>query len=156
MYLPVECGYENGPIENLQPAIAAAGIVICQLAKRHRAAFRFFSFVLFLLILRETNFGKTLFYPDPEHPGGIPPPVGGTKQPSFPKTPSFRLKNGPSFSKTASSSLSQNTPFFLKKEGGGGSLLPHRPPLLHVQRAAAGVDGDGAAGGEGDMGEALF
>ena len=68
IYLPVECGYENGPIDNLQLALAGAGIVICWLAKRHKAVFRFFSFILFLLMLRETNFGKTLFYPDPEHP----------------------------------------------------------------------------------------
>ncbi|MBQ7208644.1 MAG: hypothetical protein IJS01_12675 [Lentisphaeria bacterium] len=68
-YLPVEWGYENGPIENLQLALAGAGIVACWLAKRHKPAFRFFSFILFLLMLRETNFGKTIFYPDPEHPG---------------------------------------------------------------------------------------
>ena len=68
MYLPVEYGYENGLIENLQLALAGAGIVVCWTAKRHKAVFRFFSFILFLLMLRETNFGKTLFYPDPEHP----------------------------------------------------------------------------------------
>ena len=67
-YLPVEWGYENGPLENLQLLLALAGIVFCWLVRRHKALFRFFSFFLFLMMLRETNFGKTLFYPDPEHP----------------------------------------------------------------------------------------
>ncbi|MBQ9501521.1 MAG: hypothetical protein IJU70_05130, partial [Lentisphaeria bacterium] len=68
IFLPVEWGYETGPLENLQLLLSFIGIVFCWRVRRHKAAFRFFSFLLFLMMLRETNFGKTLFYPDPEHP----------------------------------------------------------------------------------------
>ena len=67
-YAPEEVGYENGIIENTQMFVLFAGVVLCFFAKKNRAFFRFLAAIIFILCLRETNFGKTIFYPDPEIP----------------------------------------------------------------------------------------
>ena len=68
MFCPVEYGYENGVVENTQMVMLFIGMVLCFFAKKNRAFFRLLSAFIFILILRETNFGKTVFYPDPEVP----------------------------------------------------------------------------------------
>ena len=67
-YCPVEYGYENGVVENTQMVLLFIGMVLCWFAKKNRVFFRLLSSFIFILILRETNFGKTVFYPDPEVP----------------------------------------------------------------------------------------
>ena len=67
-YLPIECGYENGLVENTQMVLLFLAMIFCWKAKHNRALFCFFSAIIFILALRETNFGKTLFYPDPVRP----------------------------------------------------------------------------------------
>ena len=68
IYCPVEYGYENGVVENTQMLLLFIGLVLCWFARKNKAFFRFFSAVIFILMLRETNFGKTLFYPHPTIP----------------------------------------------------------------------------------------
>lgn len=67
-YLPMEYGYENSYVENTQMVCLFLAIVFCWRAKHNKCLFRFLSAIIFILALRETNFGKTLFYPDPVHP----------------------------------------------------------------------------------------
>ncbi len=68
LYLPVEQGYETGIVENAQLAILLTGIGFCFAARREKALFKVIAAILFLMALREVNFGKVLFYPDPVQP----------------------------------------------------------------------------------------
>ncbi len=68
MFLPVSCGYETGIVESTQLAVLALGIVFCCKSKYQRPLFYVAAAILFVMILRETNFGKTIFYPDPVRP----------------------------------------------------------------------------------------
>ena len=68
MFLPVECGYETGIVENTQLAVLVIGIIFCAKSKYQRAMFYVVAAILLVMILRETNFGKTVFYPDPDRP----------------------------------------------------------------------------------------
>ena len=65
IYLPQKYGYENGLLENIQMAVLFIMIYLCISAKVNRNLFRFASLVLFLLIIREVNCGRTLFFPIP-------------------------------------------------------------------------------------------
>ena len=67
-FLPVEFGYENELVENLQLIALFAAMIRCITTKHNRPLFRLISLLLFVMMLRETNFGKTLFYPDPVNP----------------------------------------------------------------------------------------
>ena len=64
-YLPVECGYENGVVENMQLAALALGVFFCLRARNHRTFFVFVAMVLLIMILREVNCGRTLFFAKP-------------------------------------------------------------------------------------------
>lgn len=64
--LPVECGYENGLVENTQMAVLLLGIVFALTAKDHREVCIFAVFVLVLLLSREMNTGRTVFFPKDE------------------------------------------------------------------------------------------
>ena len=68
MFLPVECGYETGIVEMTQLAVIGIGMVFCIRSKYQRELFYVAAAVLFVMLLRETNFGKTVFYPDPVRP----------------------------------------------------------------------------------------
>ncbi len=72
LILPVEAGYENAWIENAQLAALLLCMAVCFFGKIRRSRyFPMFIFVLlifFSLAVRETNTGKTLFYPDPLRP----------------------------------------------------------------------------------------
>ena len=68
MFLPVECGYETGIVENTQLVVLAIGIIFCVKSKYQRPMFYVVAAILLVMILRETNFGKTVFYPDPDRP----------------------------------------------------------------------------------------
>lgn len=62
VYLPVECGYENGVVENVQMAVLALGVYFCLRAGNHRQFFVVVALVLVILMLREVNCGRTLFF----------------------------------------------------------------------------------------------
>lgn len=68
MFLPESCGYETGIVENTQLVVLAIGIVFCCRSKYQRQLFYVAAAILFVMMLRETNFGKTIFYPDPVRP----------------------------------------------------------------------------------------
>ena len=65
MYLPPQFGYENGVLENIQMLVLFIGTYLCFSAKTDKKFFIFAGLVLSILILREVNCGRTLFFPIP-------------------------------------------------------------------------------------------
>lgn len=65
VYLPVECCYENGAVENVQMAVLALGACFCLRAGNHRRFFVVMALVMVMLMLREVNCGRTLFLAKP-------------------------------------------------------------------------------------------
>ena len=58
-------GYENGLLENIQMAILLFGCWLGISSKTDKKFFYFVSLVLGILIIREVNCGRTLFFPIP-------------------------------------------------------------------------------------------
>lgn len=52
---------ENGIVENLQIVILVVAFIICITAKQDKSLFVFCGLVVLLLIMRETNFGRSYF-----------------------------------------------------------------------------------------------
>ena len=65
MYLPQKYGYENGLLENIQMIVLFIMVYLCLTAKVNVKLFRFVALFLLLLIIREVNCGRTLFFPIP-------------------------------------------------------------------------------------------
>ena len=65
MYMPQEFGYENGLIENIQMGTLFVIMYLCLTAKTNINLFRFAALALTLIIIREVNCGRTLFFPIP-------------------------------------------------------------------------------------------
>ncbi len=65
MYMPQKYGYENGLLENIQMAVLFICVYLCLSAKVNKKLFKFAALVLTLLIIREVNCGRTLFFPIP-------------------------------------------------------------------------------------------
>ena len=65
MFLPPQYGYENGLLENLQMLVLFFGIYLCFSSKVDKKFFIFAGLVLTILVLREVNCGRTLFFPIP-------------------------------------------------------------------------------------------
>ena len=65
IFLPEKFGYENGLIENLQLLFLFAGIFFALRAKTDKKFFYFVALVLGILIIREVNCGRTIFFPIP-------------------------------------------------------------------------------------------
>lgn len=65
MFLPEKCGYENGLLENIQLAILFLGIYFALRPKVDKKFFAFVAMVLGILIIREVNCGRTIFFPIP-------------------------------------------------------------------------------------------
>ena len=65
-FLPQTWGYENGVIENIQMAVLFFMVYICFTSKINKPLFNFFILVLSILIIREVNCGRTLFFPIPD------------------------------------------------------------------------------------------
>ncbi len=61
--LPQNYGYENGLIENMQMAVLFGIGYMCLFAKYNKRVFKFAALALLILILREVNLGRTLFFP---------------------------------------------------------------------------------------------
>ena len=64
-YMPLQFGWENGPLENLQMLVLFAGMIIAFRAKENKKFFNFAALVLIILALREVNCGRTIFFPIP-------------------------------------------------------------------------------------------
>lgn len=65
LFLPEKFGYENGLLENLQIFVLFVGLYLSFSAKTDKKFFIFIGLVLTILILREINCGRTLFFPVP-------------------------------------------------------------------------------------------
>ncbi len=65
MFLPERCGFENGIIENIQLAVLFLGIFFAVRPKVDKKFFIFVAMVLGILIIREVNCGRTIFFPIP-------------------------------------------------------------------------------------------
>ena len=66
MFLPEQYGYENGLLENLQMVVLFLGVYLAVKSKVNKQFFYFAAMVLVILILREVNCGRTLFFPVPD------------------------------------------------------------------------------------------
>ncbi|MBR1775486.1 hypothetical protein IJ750_00225 [bacterium] len=65
MYLPAEYGYENGLLENMQMIFLFGACIMGFCVKKNKKFFKFVSLVIIILMLREINCGRTLFFPIP-------------------------------------------------------------------------------------------
>lgn len=63
MYMPQEFGFENGLIENIQMTVLFITVFLCASAKQNKKFLRFCILFLSILIIREVNCGRTLFFP---------------------------------------------------------------------------------------------
>ena len=66
MYFPEEFGYENGVLENIQMVFLFVGLFLAFNAKIHKKFFIFAGLVITILMLREINCGRTLFFAIPD------------------------------------------------------------------------------------------
>ena len=64
--MPQTWGYENGVLENIQMAVLFFMVWICCTSKINKPLFKFIILVLSILIIREVNCGRTLFFPIPD------------------------------------------------------------------------------------------
>ncbi len=65
MFLPERFGYENGLLENIQMFCLFTGLYFAFTARTEKKFFIFAGLVLTILMLREVNCGRTLFFPIP-------------------------------------------------------------------------------------------
>ena len=65
MFMPQEFGFENGLLENIQMAVLFLVVYLCATAKYNKGFFHFAILILSILIIREVNCGRTLFFPIP-------------------------------------------------------------------------------------------
>ena len=63
--LPEKYGYENGLIENTQVFVLFVGFYLSLTVKEYKKLFIFVAMVISILILREVNCGRTLFFAVP-------------------------------------------------------------------------------------------
>lgn len=65
IFLPERCGYENGLIENIQLFVLFIGMYFAIIAKSDKKFFTFVALVIGILLIREVNCGRTIFFPIP-------------------------------------------------------------------------------------------
>ena len=65
MFLPERFGYENGLLENIQMAVLFIGLYLAFTAKTNKKFFIFAGLILTILMIREVNCGRTLFFAVP-------------------------------------------------------------------------------------------
>ena len=65
LFLPQTYGYENGLLENLQMFVLFVGLYFSFFSKIDKKFFRLAGLVLIILMIREVNCGRTLFFPIP-------------------------------------------------------------------------------------------
>lgn len=66
MFLPIEYGYENGLLENLQLIALFIASIFAFRSKIDKKFFYFVILVISILLLREVNCGRTIFFPVPD------------------------------------------------------------------------------------------
>jgi hypothetical protein len=71
MFLPEHFGWENGLIENIQLIVLAIGFIFSVKAKDNKQFFYFAAMVIVILLLREVNCGRTIFFPIPGEPNAF-------------------------------------------------------------------------------------
>ena len=65
IFLPERCGYENGLIENIQLFVLFIGMYFAIIPKSDKKFFTFVALVIGILLIREVNCGRTIFFPIP-------------------------------------------------------------------------------------------
>lgn len=65
MYLPQKYGYENGLLESIQLVVLFGIMFLCFTAKTNKSFFRFCALILTIIMIREVNCGRTLFFKIP-------------------------------------------------------------------------------------------
>lgn len=65
MFLPEKWGWENGVLENIQMLILFIGMYLSLRVDSNKKFFNFVAMVLVIIILREVNCGRTLFFSVP-------------------------------------------------------------------------------------------
>lgn len=65
LFLPQHFGYENGLLENMQMLTLFIGLILAIKAKINKQFFYFVAMVIGILVIREVNCGRTLFFPIP-------------------------------------------------------------------------------------------
>ena len=66
LFLPQKYGYENGLIENTQMCVLFITLYLCLSSKINKKFFNFCALALSLIMIREVNCGRTLFFPIPQ------------------------------------------------------------------------------------------
>ena len=65
MFMPQKYGFENGLIENIQLCVLFGIMYLCLTSKVNKKFFNFAALALTLIMIREVNCGRTLFFPIP-------------------------------------------------------------------------------------------
>lgn len=65
IYMPQKFGFENELLENIQMVVLFITMYLCLSAKVNVKFFKFAALALTLIIIREVNCGRTLFFPIP-------------------------------------------------------------------------------------------
>ncbi len=65
MFMPEKWGWENGVLENIQMVILFIGLYLSLKVDSNKKFFNFVAMVLVIIILREVNCGRTLFFSVP-------------------------------------------------------------------------------------------
>ena len=61
-YMPQKYGYENGLLEDIQMVVLFGILALCFTAKVNRTFFKFCAWILTIIMIREVNCGRTLFF----------------------------------------------------------------------------------------------
>ena len=62
MYLPQKYGYENGLLESIQMVVLFGILAMCLSSKVNKRFFKFVALALTIIMIREVNCGRTLFF----------------------------------------------------------------------------------------------
>jgi len=63
MFLPQKYGFENHVLENIQLAVLFFTVYLCATSKVNKKFFNFAILILSIIMIREVNCGRTLFFP---------------------------------------------------------------------------------------------
>jgi hypothetical protein len=63
--MPQKYGFENGLLENIQMTVLFIILFLCLNSKVNKRLFRFIALAITLIMIREVNCGRTLFFPIP-------------------------------------------------------------------------------------------
>ena len=65
-YMPQKYGFENGLLENIQMGVLFIIMYLCLTARYNKRFLKFTALALTIIIIREVNCGRTLFFPIPD------------------------------------------------------------------------------------------